>query len=377
MTDATVIDRLNTNIMDTWLVENDHKVRINLGESNVTDLRFGDVFPHDGPDHWIGGLTLGNNSTWGSARLRQAVAGTYPGMHPDNVLVTAGVSEAIVAVSLAHLEPDANLVIPVPAFHALIDVPEKLGYEIRKVPLDPKTNFRIPAGAIADAIDERTRIVLLNSPHNPTGAIYPHDEIVRIADIAKEAGAIVLVDEHYRYLPRDPSEEWIRSAAGARDNIVALGSVGKCFGCTGIRAGWIVASEERLELYHHYKLLVTHTIPAICDRIAAELLERRHEMLPKTRVDIAENLARLDLAASRSDGAMILHMPDAGSVAFVQLRDTRNTFAFAQSLLDEFGVLVLPGESFELPGFLRVRLGVPPTVFDQACASIETVLGRR
>jgi aspartate/methionine/tyrosine aminotransferase len=366
----------DTNLMDTWLVDNHAKVRVNLGESNVEDLRFADLFPTVGQPRWMSELMLGNNSTWGSSRLRQAVAATYPALTAANVLVTAGVSEAVVTVCMAHHEAGANLVIPVPAFHALIDVPEKLGYDIRRVALEPRTGFGLSASRIIDALDERTRLVVLNSPHNPSGRVYNYDEILRIAAAAEGVGATVVVDEHYRYLPRDPSEEWIRSVACTHKNIVALGSVGKCFGCTGIRVGWILAPEALLERYHHYKLLVTHTIPVISDYLAAEILERRHELLPRTRTDIATNLHSLELLAARSRGLMWLHEPDAGSVAFVQLRGVKDTFGFANRLLEESGVLVLPGESFDMPGFLRMRLGVAPAGFNVGCEALERALSQ-
>ena len=362
------------NLMDTWLVENDHLVRFNLGESNVDDLLLGDVLAAAPDVQALLGLTLGNNSTWGSDRLRHAVAATYPGIAATNVLATAGVSEAIVLACLAHRAPGANFVIPTPAFHALIDVPRELGYDVRTITLREETGFALDADAVIAAIDERTRIVLLNSPHNPTGRVYDHDAVVRIADAAHTVGAIVIADEHYRYLPHAGDAAWLRSAAGARDNIVAFGSVGKCFGCTGLRVGWIVAHERLLGAYHQQKLLITHTIPLISDSIAATLLERRDAFLPLTRQRILTNLERLGQAAQRSHGVMVLYPPDAGSVAFVELPGIPDTLTFAQALLEATGVLALPGESFDLPGFLRIRLGMPCEEFAVACDAIEDFL---
>lgn len=365
---------LNTNLMDTWLVENHHKTRVNLGESSINDLRLGELFPEIDRILRVSELTLGNNSTWGSQRLRSRVADTYPGVGPEQVLVTAGVSEAIAALSFAHLEHGANMVIPVPAFHALIDVPARLGYEIRPVPLQERSEFRLRVADVIAALDAHTRIVLLNSPHNPTGVVYEHDDILQIADAARAVGAVVIVDEHYRYLIHEGSEQYVRSAAGARENIVALGSVGKCFGCTGIRVGWIIAAAARLQIYHHYKLLVTHTIPVLSDHIAAEILERREALQAATRASIVTNLHMLQDFAGVSANGLRLYPPQAGGVAFVKLERIANTFEFAQALLDDYGILVLPGESFDMPGFLRLRLGVPPEQFAQACAALESAL---
>ncbi|MBE1162047.1 pyridoxal phosphate-dependent aminotransferase [Dyella acidiphila] len=371
---TTQAEQLNTNIMDTWLVENDHKVRINLGESSVQDIRLRDVLPDIGSEHWIHALSLGNNSTWGSPRLRAAVAASYHSLAADRVLVTAGVSEAVVTVSLAHQQAGANLVIPVPAFHALYDVPEALGYEIRKIALRPEQGFQLPVDEVIGAIDAHTRIVLLNTPHNPTGTVYAPEDILRIADAAEKVGAVVVVDEHYRYLTRDPAQDCIASAAGLRRNIVAFGSVGKCFGCTGLRVGWIIAEPALLARYHHFKLLVTHTIPLLSDQLGAELLERRHTILPATIATITHNLQRLRQVATNSGGAIDFTDPDGGSTVFARLRDSTDSMSFAQALLDRSGVLVLPGESFDLPGFFRIRLGVTPAEFEQACQALETAL---
>jgi aspartate/methionine/tyrosine aminotransferase len=368
--------RADINLMDTWLVENDHLVRFNLGESNVDDLRLGDVLAATSDVKALLGLTLGNNSTWGSDRLRQAVAATYPGFAATNVLATAGVSEAVVLSCLAHRTPGANFVIPTPAFHALIDVPRELGYEVRTIPLRPDAGFALDADAVIAAIDGRTRIVLLNSPHNPTGRVYDHEAVVRIANAAHAVGAVVIADEHYRYLPHAGDAAWLRSAADAHNNVVSFGSVGKCFGCTGLRVGWIVAHERLLAAYHQHKLLITHTIPLISDSIAATLLERRQAILPRIRQRILANLERLGQAARRSGGAMVLYPPDAGSVAFLELPGVPDTLTFAQTLLEATGVLVLPGESFDLPGFLRIRLGLPCEDFSAACDALEDFLAR-
>ena len=374
MTHASPPSVLEANLMDTWLVANHHKTRVNLGESNVRDLCLRDLPVNAGADHWLLDVTLGNNSTWGSERLRKAVAETYPSVTPAQVLITAGVSEGIVAVCLTHYEAGANVVMPVPMFHALIDVPEKLGYEVRKLPLSPKDGFRLRPAQIRAALDERTRLVILNSPHNPTGVVYTYEEIMHIADAAQAVGATVVVDEHYRYLSHVPGQEALPSASFGRPNIVTLSSVGKCFGCTGIRVGWIIADSRALERYHHHKLILTHTIPLISDLIAAQILERRRELLDRSKGEIMANLRRLTLLAHDSRGGMVVHTPEAGGVAFVELPGVMDTLGFAQRLLDEHGVLVLPGESFDLPGFIRVRLGVLPEEFDRACAGMKALL---
>ncbi|HEX7815902.1 pyridoxal phosphate-dependent aminotransferase [Dyella sp.] len=367
---------LNTNIMDTWLVENDHKVRINLGESHVTDLDLAQAITPASELATLGDTSLGNNSTWGSQRLREAIASTYPGVDPDQILVTAGVSEAIVALSAAHNRPGANMVIPVPAFHALMDVPKMFGMAVREVPLVPSRDFRLPAAEVIAAIDEDTSFVLLNSPHNPTGMVYRAQDVMAIADTAADVGAVVVVDEHYRYLPGSPTDLWVTSAIGLRPNVVTFGSLGKCFGCTGLRVGWIIAEPELIARYHHFKLLVTHTISPLSDRIATILLEQREHHLSATVAQIHANLGRLEQTQARCPDTLTLYRPDAGSTAFIGLPTVGDTFAFAQRLLDETGVLILPGESFELPGFARMRLGIDSDLFDQACQALEQLLLR-
>lgn len=357
---------MKRNLMDDWLVEQGDKVAVNLGESSIADMA---MVTLDLPT--LAGsllnMKLGNTATSGSARLRGAVAATYAGVDGDDVLVTSGVSEALVAIALAHFVPGANAVVPTPAFHALYDVPELVGFIVRKVDLREDEGFRLPVERVVAAIDADTRLVILNSPHNPTGVVYAAGDIAQVADAAAAVGATVVVDQHYRFLARgvgDPAD------VDAMPGVALLGSIGKCFGCTGLRIGWIVAPAALLERYATIKLLLTHSVSTVSEVIAIAVLERRDILLATIEPIVATNAARLAAMVAASDGAFAFLPNTAGTTAFVRLPYVSDTMAFAQRLLDDTGVLVLPGESFERPGFIRVGLGSDPAVFAIACDAL-------
>ncbi|MET3438079.1 pyridoxal phosphate-dependent aminotransferase [Sphingomonas sp. 1185] len=363
---------MKRNLMDDWLVEQGSKVVINLGESSVADISMLALgVPALAKD--VLEMKLGNTATRGSIRLRSAIASSYTGIDPADVLVTAGVSEALVAIALAHFVHGANAIVPIPAFHALYDVPELIGFNVRKVDLLEGEGFRLPVDRVIKAIDCKTRLVILNSPHNPTGVVYPAGDIAQIAEAAGAVGATVVVDQHYRFLPRGVGKP---ADFDALPNVVLLGSIGKCFGCTGLRIGWIVASPALHERYETFKLLLTHSVSAVSEAIAVEILERREILQATIEPVVVTNAARLAEMVAATDGAAAILPDTAGTTAFIHLRQVTDTMAFAQRLLDETGVLILPGESFEQPGFIRVGLGADPASFAIACdALLEAIAG--
>lgn len=357
---------MKRNLMDTWLVEHGAKVLVNLGESSVPDITLGDLADAHLDDR-LRTIGLGNADTSGSFRLRSAIAASYSGVDPDQVLVTAGVSEALMTVALAHASPGGNVVVPTPAFHALYDVPELVGYGVRKIDLDESDGFRLPLDELLAAIDRRTRLVILNTPHNPTGVVYPAADIARVVEASRAVGATVVVDQHYRFLACGVGAP---ADVDAIPDATLLGSIGKCLGCTGLRIGWIVAPPALIDRYATLKLLLTHSVSTVSEAIATSIMERRDALLARIEPMIAANAASLTRMVARSGGAFRLLADTAGTTAFLRLPHVADTMGFAEHLLERAGVLVLPGESFDRPGFVRVGLGADCEKFSVACDAL-------
>lgn len=362
-------------LLETWLLKY-QDAPYNLGESGVTNQSVGELMSLTGcsPEE-LYQLSLANNDTYGSLELRKAIASFYDGVSPDSILVTNGTTEAILIYFHVRYQPGANVVVPVPAFHILHEVPSFLGYEVRYLQLRPENNFRLNPEELSKLVDDNTKVIVLNSPHNPTGVVYSEEEIQAVFELAQNYNAEILSDEHYRFLPHTSDIDILPSLYGRTPNVVALGSPGKCFGCIGLRIGWLIGSLEVIKACHNFKDYTTHTVCPINDFLAKYALLNCQQIVPKYRAWISQNLLQFqDLVDKHSDRVGWVK-PDAGTVAFPFFKNELiKSDQFAQKLVEETGVLVLPGEAFDLPGFFRISLGVNPEQFNTALNAISQVL---
>ncbi len=366
---------IKLNLMDEWLVENE-RARYNLGESGVSNMSMADVLETT-PDALarIAAIDFDHNDTRGSRRLRGEIALLYDNRDVADILVTTGVSEALFLYFQHRFRPGANVVVVTPTFHSLYDAPEAIGYAVRRVPVRFEDKFRLPVEEIVACVDADTVAVVLNSPNNPTGAVVdPQGMKALLRRIPCE----ILVDEHYRLISLDQRHPVLPSLSSLSDRIISVGSFGKCLGAVGLRVGWMVAPGRLIEEIHALKLMTTHAISKLVDHLACEILSRRSSLVPPLRNRIAANVGYFTEAVKRLPDALDWVPPVAGTVGLPRLTAApSDSMAFAQRLLGDYDVLVLPGESFEMPGFFRIRLGVDEQDFRYATDAIVQILTRR
>ncbi len=335
---------------------------------------------HFGGDHnpwlrnsWVGaspadlaGVSLGNSDTRGDRALREVIASLYPGATADDVLVTTGTSEALWLDFQVRHRPGANVVVPVPAFQSLFEVPRHQGYALREVPLRREDGFRLDLDAVSRAVDARTQAIVLNNPQNPTGAVLSPEEVAVVRGLARAHGAEVLADEHDRFMPLD-GEELLPTLWSPGDDVVAVGSMIKCFGCVGLRIGWMLGPRPLLDACRDLKDYTTHTVCALNELVATRVLQRWREVAPRFRGWARQNVAAFD-GFVRDHADRIEWVPSRGGlVAFPRLRGAEGgSAAFARALVRDTGVFVLPGETFGCPEHLRVGVGLEPADFAEA-----------
>lgn len=200
--------------LDDWLDERDG-ARFNLGESGVANRHLSEIIPTDRLAGVLGPLDFDHNPTRGSEELRAQTAQLYAHAEPQNVIITAGASEAILVYFLARREERANVVVLTPAFHSLYDVPAALGFEVRQVKLDYGSGYELPVQEILNSIDQNTRCVVLTTPNNPMGTVFEHHEILNLATALEAYDCDIMLDEQYRLLPHDEAVLRFPSAANA------------------------------------------------------------------------------------------------------------------------------------------------------------------
>jgi aspartate/methionine/tyrosine aminotransferase len=359
--------------LDEWL-DARADARYNLGESGIANIELNQIIPAEDLSARLAQLDFEHNDTLGSSDLREEIAKRYDHADRDNVLVTAGITEALLVYLMDRILPGSNVVVLTPAFHNLYDLPEVLGYEVRRIALSFDANFSLPLDDIVSACDSQTRAVLLTTPGNPTGTVFSPDEISNLADRLISLDCDIVLDEQYRLLPYEEGVERLTSMANYSPRIVGMGSAGKCYGTVGLRVGWVISTPTRLASMNAIKALTSHAICKLNDMVCVSLLRDCQHIISANRATVRANAKRLERFVSKNNTMLSMVSPSAGTVAFPFLNTGISSIDFGEKLYRDHNVLILPGEAFDMPGFFRVRLGLPVEEFNTALDKIQLTL---
>jgi aspartate/methionine/tyrosine aminotransferase len=307
---------------------------------------------------------LGYTETRGAPSLRAAIAERYAGLSADGVFVHSGAEEAILNLCLAILSPGDRVVVNYPCYQSLAEIPRALGCEVAPWPLRERTTAGGAARWIIDPdelgrlADERTRLIVLNAPHNPTGALPTRDEFEAIVGHARRIGAVLLVDEVYRRLERDQARR-LPSVCEEYENGVALDVLSKHAGLAGLRIGWLAS--RRADILD--AVAVVKDYNSICASAPSELLaeiavRNLEPIAARNRSIVARNTALLESFFRRRPGFASWTPPEGGSIAFPRLADGSDAEALAERLVEESGVLLLPGGYYDFDrSYFRIGFG--------------------
>ena len=328
-------------------------VRVNLAESSMRDRSLAGLGMDPGD---LAGLLLQYADHRGSPAVRAAIAADGPGLDPGDVLLTVGAAGALFLVATALLEPGDRLVVASPNYASNLETPRAIGAEIVPLSLRFDDGWRVDLDRLATLIVPGTKLVSLTTPHNPTGAEIPLDDLRTIAGMAERAGTWLLVDETYRELASNPGPP----AASLGERVIGVSSLSKTYGIPGIRVGWVACREHGLMtslLAAQEQAALSHSV---LDMAVAEwVLARRERFLPGIREQVARRRAMVrDWIAS--DGRVEWVEPSGGVVCFPRIADPAADARALYARLRERGVFVGPGWWFGQPDrHFRLGYGYP------------------
>ncbi len=302
-------------------------------------------------------LWLGYTESAGHPLLREQIAELYAGVEAADVLVAAP-EEAIFILMHALLEPGDEVVLTWPCYQSLEEIARSLGCQIERWQLHAENGaWRLDPDELHELITSRTKLITVNFPHNPTGYLPEHETWHSIVGTAEEHGITLFSDEMYRGLEYDEAQR-LPSACETYEKAVTLSGLSKSFGLPGLRTGWLATRDS--ELLRRAGEMKDYT--TICSSAPSEVLSivalramarivARNRQIVRSNVDHAERWF-----ASRPDAFEWL-APLAGPVAFPRLRLPGSSLEFADAAVRERGVMIAPGEMFDMPGHFRVGLG--------------------
>jgi len=292
--------------------------------------------------------------TWGTPALRTAIArrmGAYNRLEVDperEITVTCGATEAMIAALLATLDPLDEALVFTPFYENYGPDCVLSGATPRFIPLRPP-HWTFDPAELAAAIGPRTRAILVNTPHNPTGKVFTRAELATIAELCCANDLVAITDEIYEYILYDGTEHVsLATLPGMRERTITISGLSKTWSATGWRIGWAVATPERSAAIKKVHDFLTVGAPAPLQEAAAEALAFGPEYFSDLARDYAHRRALL------TDGLTALgfevHRPAGAYYAMAGFgrlaRAGEDDVAFARRLVADGGVAVVPGSSF-------------------------------
>jgi aspartate/methionine/tyrosine aminotransferase len=289
----------------------------------------------------------------GMDHLREAI-GEMVGVPAENVLVVTGASEALLILFFIGAEPGDNVIVPFPCFPTMAALPRSFGIETRRYHLRPEQQYRTDLDEIAALVDSRTRILLVNSPHNPTGATLTDDEMDSLYNFAQARGIQFVCDEVYH-----PIYHGRETASATRSpKATVLGDLSKALSLSGLRTGWIVERDRaRMNAYLNTRQYFTITNSPLTESLATIAVRNRSAIWQRVFQLASANLDLLDEFIAASSAILSWVRPGGGMTAFPWLNSGVNSRRFCEQLAT-LGVLVAPGDCFEMPSHFRLGFGV-------------------
>ena len=329
----------------------------------------------------FGRMGLGYVPTWGGDALRQAVAATYDTLRPEDVLAYAGAEEGLFWLMQEAAGPGDHIILSVPNYQSMETVALATGAQVSGLVLRPENDWALDLDELKQLLRPTTRLVAVNFPNNPSGAVPDHATFQGLVALCEARGIRLFCDEVHRGLELDPAQR-LAQAADLSPSAVSLNVMSKSYGLAGLRVGWLATRDRallaRLERRKHYT--------SICNSAPGEFLTAlalRHgeAIQARNRAIIARNLPLFDAFFARWPDLFEWAHPQGGCICFPRYRGAEGVEAFCQALVEQEGVFFAPASLFrsslaETPKD-RFRVGVGRSNPEPALEAFERFLRRR
>jgi len=310
-------------------------------------------------------------ATAGIAPLREAVCAWHAAQFgssyaPGECIVSVGGKHAIFNTINALIEPGDEVLIPVPYWVSFPDIVKYAGGRPVFVPTEAADGFCLRAAQVEELLGPRTRVLIVNSPNNPTGAVVPPEEFARLYEVCRRRGVWLLSDECYSHFTYGKTRPYsVAGIAGSKPHLIVVGSLSKTFSMTGWRVGYALAPQPLVDAMLKLQSQSTSNPTSISQYAALEALTGPMDSVATMLAEYARRRARI-LAGLRAIPGVTCTAPDgafyvfpnvaarlgngSGALAAIGAQDTA---ALARLLLEREHLAVVPGEAFGAPGFLR------------------------
>lgn len=372
---ASTVRSLPTAPLEEWMRRFYFEVEIDIGSSGVEDYSFGQLREILGfTSAELDAVWFHDSRTLGGPGVRRAIAERFAGGDVERAIVTHGATEANFLVMHALLEPGDEVVAIDPLYQQLYAIAETIGCRIERVPLAFDAGFALDMERLSAVTGSRTKMIVVNFPHNPTGTTVTVEEQREIVNLAKKSGAYLVWDNAFADLTYE--EPPLPEVANLYERAVSMGTLSKAYGLPGLRVGWCIAQPSLLERFVRMRDYTTLHLSPLVEFLAERAIANPDLLIQPRLAQAAANRARLRAWAYEL-GELIELFPARGGVcAFPRLSRIADVEGFCAHLCEVDRVLLVPGGCFGAPRHVRLGFGGSETDFEEGLGRLASALRR-
>jgi aspartate/methionine/tyrosine aminotransferase len=358
-------------LLDVWLDAHEHEIEFNLAASTGPVWTLNEILSlgTDEARQPFLNHKLAYGRVAGADGLRAAIA-EWQGVNVEAVRVFTGAAEALLAIMWMAAEPGANVILPQPGFATFSALPESLGLETRFYAVRKENDFRMDVDEIKKLANQNTRLILVNSPHHPTGATLSDADLDSLHDFASSRGIQLVCDEVYHPIYHGQ----VTKSAARLPHATVIHDFSKAFSLSGLRVGWMIEHDaRRRERYWNARAYFSVSNNTAGEMLAEIAMRNRDAVLGKTQETATRNLQQLDAFMREHRDTLGWIPPRGGMTAFPWLLSGENSRAFCQAAAEQ-GILLAPGDCFDAPSHFRLGFGVLADKFPEALDRLAGVV---
>ena len=291
---------------------------------------------------------------------------------PDNFIITSGANSALFKSLFLHLDEGDQIMIPSPVYFNHAMAIEMIGGVVVEVNTKPNNGFQLDIDNIISNINDKTKSIIINSPNNPTGAIYDTNDIKKLSEICIKNDLTLILDYTYDDFVYESNYNPL-SEFSDFENLILVGSFSKTFGITGLRLGYICASSDLIDDLSKIQDTISICAPAISQNILLELINNSNNAVQKNFVAASNSRTKLINVLQKSE-YLNWENTNGAFYAFVELKTINDTWKFCEDLIVNKSILALPGTIFgdQWGSYLRIAYGsVTPDEIEEGIQRIE------
>jgi aspartate/methionine/tyrosine aminotransferase len=360
-------------LLDIWLDNYEHDIEFNLASSEGPSwtpnalLNLADD-PDEARQRFLNHKLVYSRPA-GANGLREAIAEMH-NVSADCVQIMTGASEALVVLMWLAAEPQANVILPRPGYAPFSALPESLGIETRFYELRKENNFRIDLEEIMKQADANTKLIMINSPHHPTGATMSDAEIDTLHDFTSTRGIQLVSDEVYHPIYHGRETK----SASRLPQATVIHDFSKAFALPGLRTGWMIDHDQkRRERHWNARTYFSISNNSAGEMLAEIAMRNRDAVLGKTQETATQNLKYLDHFMAKHSDTLGWIRPQGGMTAFPWLVNGENARPFCQAAAQQ-GILLAPGDCFNSPPNFRLGFANTGNKFPQALDRLDKLM---